>query len=364
MKFLILNILTLALFSCAHHTGTKEEQLYQAHEQFTDRDPASLKLNKGCQSFLSLFFGDPYAQKYQLRNLSFDQAVKSFDENLQRRLPNLKEESKPFMWLQPGNKKTKTVLLLHGWSDSPGTMKEIAKEYYKKGYNVVAPLYSDHGLKDPFQLEAITNSSLRQWRGDVDEFAAIAKALSPDAKIDVAGYSMGSALAMDLSFRFDDLVKSRALFAPLFRENGFVISLGIKVLEAYGRLKRYWGWGEGVMLKDIERGIFYQRMSYEMVDAMHLLTRQIRTRILTRQDDIPTSIFRTDRGGEKTVDNDFIDHVEDEYQVGYKYIFEPTQGLESVKHRDFTSPTLSATGQANPALAGMRRILRNFIDSL
>lgn len=335
-----------------------------SQELLLDRDPASLKLNVGCQKFLSLFFGDPYAQKYQLKNMSFDQAVKAFESNLERRLPDLKEESQPFMWLQPGNVKTKTVLLLHGWSDSPGTMKEIAKEYFEKGYNVVAPLYSDHGLKDSLQLEAITNSSLRQWREDVDQFASIAKSLSPDGRIDVAGYSMGSALAMDLSFRITDLVNSRALFAPLFRENGFVISMGIKVLEAVGRLKRYWGWGEGVMLKDIERGIFYQRMSYEMVDAMHLLTRQLRTRILTRQDEIPTSIFRTDRAGETTVDNDFIDHVEDEYQVGFKYMFEPSSSSESVKHRDFTSPTLSATGAVNPALAPMRRVLRGFIDSL
>jgi len=353
MKNLITLFIILLVSSCAHRGELS-------------RDPASLKLNRSCQAFLSLFFGDPYSEKYALKKMSFQEGVKAFEDNLSKRLPKLKPESRPFLLLQPGNKKAKTVLMLHGWSDSPGTMQTVAQEYYRKGYNVVAVLYSDHGLKDLYQLEAITNSSLRAWRKDVDLGASIARSLSDDGRIHVAGYSMGSALAMDLSFRFKGLVKSRALFAPLFRENGFVISLGIKVLEAVGKLKRYWGWSEGVMLKDIERGIFYQRMSYEMVDAMHLLTRQIRTRILTRQDDTPTSVFRTNRGGEKTVDNDFIDHVEDEYQVVHRYTYEAPNGPESegVKHRDFTSPTLSATNEPNPALPGMKAVLGEFIDSL
>lgn len=344
------------LTSCStFHISEDQKSLKVSH---SERVPSSLKLNYTCQNLISkLFFKNPYNQTYNLQNFSYTEAITALRKNLDLRKSKLKPGSRPFMMLQPSGKPGKTVLILHGFSDSPGTIRSVAQMYYKKGYNVVAPLYNDHGLLPEFQREALKNGSLKNWRADVDFATSVAKGLSGGEQIHVAGYSMGGTLAMDLSWRFPDLVASRTLFAPLFKENGPVYTMLLILMK---RLK--YGWDKGT-----SSDIFYQSMSYHMTQEMHRLTRQVRPRILRRSDDIPTAVFRVDRPTETTVDDDYIDTLVDVYNIpeNRHVIYQNEENVEfPVLHRDATSDKVHLSQEDNPALSLYERFLHLFIDDM
>lgn len=344
MKFLFIQLTFFSLFvSC----GSIQKR---------EREPSSLKLNYTCQNIISYFYERPYGKDYSLERYSFDGAVKAFNRNLESRLPRLKPGSIPFIKTQPGNNPGPTVLLIHGFSDSAGSMREIADMYYERGYHVVAILLNDHGLKGPYQKEALANSHLDKWRADVDFGAAIARSLSDDGKIHLGGYSMGSSLVMDLSFRFPNLVASRTLYAPLFRENGPVYTFAVYFIKLFKKF----------FYKDIdETEIFYKVMSYQMTIEMHRLTRQLRPRILRQHDEIPTAVFRAAIEDETTVDNEYIDAFVRAYDLERHHHTFDSSGLPApVLHRDLPAPTINSTGESNPALDFIRRGLFSFLNTI
>lgn len=321
------------------------------------RNPSSLKLNYTCQSLISkIFYKSPYKKTYTLQNFLYSQAVIAFKNNIARRLPSIKKGSEPFIMTQPHGKPGKTVLILHGFSDSPGTIRSVANMYFKKGYHVVAPLYNDHGLLPDLQKDALKKGSLKGWRDDVDFAASVAKGLSDSDQIHLAGYSMGGTLTMDLSWRFPGLVASRTLFAPLFKENGPVYTMLLILMKKFK-----YGWDKGT-----SSNIFYQSMSYHMTQEMHRLTRQVRPRILRRYDDIPTAVFRVDRPTETTVDDDYIDRLVEVYEIPEnRHVIYENEDVEfPVLHRDATSYKVHLSQQDNPALSLYEKFLNMFIEEI
>jgi esterase/lipase len=321
------------------------------------RDPSSLKLNYTCQKLIStIFYANPYNQVYTLKKFSYSEAIAEFASNFARRKSQIKPGSEPFIMTQPHGKPGKTVLILHGFSDSPGTIRAVADMYYKRGYHVVAPLYNDHGLLPEFQEEALLNGSLKKWREDVDLAAAIAKGLSNDEKIHVAGYSMGGSLVKDLTIRMPDLVSSITYWAPLFKENGPVYTLGLILFKWFK-----YGWDKGT-----SSDIFYQRMSYHMTQEMHRLTRQIKPYVLRQHDDIPTAIFRVDRATETTVDDDIIDRFADVNSIGDNrhFIYENEDVEFKVLHRDATSDVVHLSREVNPAINFFRTRFNSFFNEV
>ncbi|MDA9189790.1 alpha/beta hydrolase [bacterium] len=324
-----------------------------------DRTPSAEKAPRyRCAKFISMLFSNPYKKTYSLQKFKYKNAIKAFHRDLDARAKNLKIGSIPFIRLQTSKKYAPTVVLLHGYSDSPASMREISKMYYERGYHVIAPLYNDHGLKTDLQKDALDNSSLDRWREDVDFAVSVAQAVAGKKKVHVAGYSMGATLAMDLSWRHPGLIASRTLFAPLFKEEKFVIQIGLYLLNLFT---------DGSIYKEIdETSVFYKRMTYKQTIEMHRLTRQVQPHLLKKKDNIPTAVFRVDPKNETTVDDSFIDAFVKEYGVSDQhYIYHnPQAEQDPVLHRDFTSARVNSSGRANPALDLIFDGLNMFLDSL
>ncbi|MCK6597228.1 MAG: alpha/beta fold hydrolase [Bdellovibrionaceae bacterium] len=102
------------------------------------------------------------------------------------------------------------VLLLHGLTDSPYYLKDIAKSLYFEGYDVYVPLLSGHG-KDHQTMSHIT---YEQW---ISEANSIIKDLTKDGQpLILGGFSNGGLLSTVLA-KTPDLqkkIKMLLLFAP------------------------------------------------------------------------------------------------------------------------------------------------------
>ncbi|MBI3549148.1 MAG: alpha/beta fold hydrolase [Elusimicrobia bacterium] len=109
----------------------------------------------------------------------------------------------------------RSVLMIHGFSDSPYYMRALADVFYAEGYNVVGILLPGHGTKP----EDLLNVDYREWKAETRKGLEIARALGEE--VSIAGFSTGGALAVnviataaaDRSIRFGDVF----LISPLFR---------------------------------------------------------------------------------------------------------------------------------------------------
>lgn len=86
--------------------------------------------------------------------------------------------------------KDNTVVLVHGLTDSPYFMEAIGKRFHEMGFNVLIPLLSGHGLKDPRGMKGVT---LEQWLDNVNFAIQKARELSP--QVSIGGLSTGGALS-------------------------------------------------------------------------------------------------------------------------------------------------------------------------
>jgi len=130
------------------------------------------------------------------------------------------------------------VLLLHGFGDTPQTLRHLARELAARGSSVYVPLLPGHGRT----LGAFRASSRAQWEAQVrwayDEIA------HAHEKTAVVGLSMGGALAVLLADAHPEIA-SLALIAPYFEPRASVrwvarlaTPLGAVLPLLYGRSPR------------------------------------------------------------------------------------------------------------------------------
>ena len=105
-----------------------------------------------------------------------------------------KEETNP-LW-QPfffEGGRSKAVLLSHGFTGTPATVRPLAEALNKAGYTVCGPLLPGHGVS----LEDMMKSSDTLWYGHIErEFFKLRDKYD---KVAVAGLSMGGLLALRLA---------------------------------------------------------------------------------------------------------------------------------------------------------------------
>lgn len=97
----------------------------------------------------------------------------------------------PFI-MEHGAKRGRSILLVHGLSDSPCYMRDLAKIFFDRGYNVVGARLHGHGTKP----EDLQTATLAQWKQDVRFGLDTARLLGDE--VSLAGFSTGGAMVLDL----------------------------------------------------------------------------------------------------------------------------------------------------------------------
>lgn len=190
--------------------------------------------------------------------------------------------------LQGGN--SRGVLLLHGFGDTPQTLRLLAHELSASGYDVVVPLLPGHGSS----VESFMHSRRGDWlacaRGELSRLRATHDSVS------LGGLSMGGAIAAILAAETSD-IPALALMAPYVD-----MPLGVKVAAASHWI---WGWlagarrgrNSGSILDPDERarnlgyGVYSGRLLYELwclsVQARRALGRISAPTLLVQSRDDP-----------------------------------------------------------------------------
>ncbi len=107
------------------------------------------------------------------------------------------------------------VLLIHGYSGSPGELREMGEFLATRGYTVSAPLLAGHGAGP----EAMFEVGWQRWL--LDALVALAHLRRTCSKIVVMGFSMGALLAVIIAARVP--VDGVVLLAPALRLRGQVV---------------------------------------------------------------------------------------------------------------------------------------------
>ena len=121
-------------------------------------------------------------------------------------------ELKPHPGFPAGQQKPyrRGVLLTHGLSDSPYSMRHLAAFFQQNGFRVIAVLLPGHGTQPGDLLEV----TWQEWAKTV-AYGAYKLAEEVD-EVYLAGYSTGATLSVYQSLR-DDRVRGLFLFSPALR---------------------------------------------------------------------------------------------------------------------------------------------------
>lgn len=100
--------------------------------------------------------------------------------------------NRSFRW-QPEQPAQGSVVLLHGLTDSPYSVRHLAQHYQSRGFRVVAPRMPGHGTVPA----GLTGVSWQHWRATTRLAVRTARdGLDPALPLHLVGYSNGGALAL------------------------------------------------------------------------------------------------------------------------------------------------------------------------
>ena len=146
-------------------------------------------------------------------------AVRRFEGYVVGKKPGIKNDANlPFL-LSHGGKAARSILMVHGLTDSPYYMRSLADVFYGAGYNVVSILLPGHGTRP----ENLLDVRLEQWQAEVQFGLDIAGRLGE--QVSLAGFSTGGALVLDA------LAKNYAGPRPLPMGDVFLFSPALEVLD-------------------------------------------------------------------------------------------------------------------------------------
>lgn len=287
----------------------------------------------------------------------YSDTLTQFNSLTSERIDNVKEGSRPFILSQ--YKLAPTVVMLHGLSDSPGSLKEASAVYYKRGYNVVTVLLRDHGLLPAYRHDIRSNVKLADWRADIDKLMEVAFKLSDTQKVALVGFSLGGALALDTANRYEGKITSLVLLAPLFKMNHGWAAPTSRIL----RHVKY----------SIEKGVpeadhFYPDIALNQTYQAHTLLKHLKKNVTKDASatliKLPKMMFLTD--ADTTIENDYaitvagLINIEQDRVILYT---NPEKNSVTL-HRDLPMKKINATGNLNPHIEDLLINLDGFLASL
>ena len=139
-------------------------------------------------------------------------------------------------WAASGSGENKNigVLLVHGYTGSPASMRPWAEYLNQKGFTVRVPLLPGHGTK-PEDLNAV---KWEEWPAKVE--AELSELQKTCAKIFICGLSMGGAVTLNVASRHSQKLSGIVLVNPMSHlrfvspEMAFAVSRVKKFLKSVG----------------------------------------------------------------------------------------------------------------------------------
>ena len=249
--------------------------------------------------------------------------------------------------------------MLHGLSDSPGSLKEASTIYFNRGYNVVTVLLRDHGLLPEFRHQIRANIQLKDWREDIDQLMKIAFEMSDENKVALIGFSLGGALALDTANRYEGKISSLVLLAPLLKMNHGWAAPSSRVL----RHVKY-----SVFKGVPETGHFYPDIALNQTYHAYKLTKHLKENVTktpsTKLIQLPKMMFLTD--ADTTVENEYALEVAEKIKIENNnlIIYSNPEKISTTLHRDLPMRTINASGVENPHIEDLLLNLDKFLASL
>ena len=205
------------------------------------------------------------------------------------------------------------VLLTHGLSDSPYTMRNLAAFFQQHGFRVMAVLLPGHGTQ-PGDLLDVT------WQEWAKTVAYGAYQLAEEAdEIYLAGYSTGATLSLLQSLR-DSRVRGLFLFSP---------ALKITRRAAFANWHKLYSWlipvAKWVDLKPDLDIYKYESFTKNAAAQAYALTRRLDVLLKSHESDIPVFVAASadDMTVKTTVILDFIARAQHQLSRLVLYTTEP-----------------------------------------
>ncbi len=279
-------------------------------------------------------------------------------ENLFNYREKIKDGSQPFLYLNE-NEDAPVAVLLHGLSDSPGSMREIAKVYQKLGFHVVSGILRDHGLKKEFREQARSVVKLENWRADIDRVLELAKKMSKGKKLYLVGYSLGGALSIDTIHRHPDTFQNLVLVAPMLK-----IKLSMLARHAHFLKKYIYSNSKGVS----ETAHFYPDFALNQTEQAFNLSQEIAPLIfeaaaLLEFKKIKIKLYLTD--ADTTIDNNYAKKYICQISECKNNIvmYENKDKNNIVLHRDLPMSMINVNNHPNPHLNVMLSDIELFLKN-
>ena len=127
--------------------------------------------------------------------------------------PNFRRPTRPFVMFAKTAKAKGTILFVHGLTDSPYSFGKVAEQMAGEGYNIVAILLSGHGES---QRTQVGKKFVENWRSDVEDGVIFAKRLFGEKNFSIGGFSTGGLLTADFFQRHPSECKKRGVSQILF----------------------------------------------------------------------------------------------------------------------------------------------------
>ena len=189
-------------------------------------------------------------------------------------------ELKPPAGFPAGQKKTyrRGVLLTHGLSDSPYSMRHLARFFEENGFRIMAPLLPGHGTQPGDLLKVSWLEWAKTVAYGVDMLAAEVD------EVYLAGYSTGATLSVYQSLR-DNRVRGLFLFSPALKITRWAKLANLHKLYSWLIPSAKWVY----ILPDLD--IYkYESFAKNAAAQLHALTKELNEQLRVYEVDIPVFI--------------------------------------------------------------------------
>jgi carboxylesterase len=138
-------------------------------------------------------------------------------------------------WSSPGGGPS-GVLVLHGFTGSPVSMRPLAEAFADAGFAVEMPRLPGHGTS----ADDLALTTWDDWLAEASRALAVLQERTPDGRVVVAGLSMGGAVTLALGITHPELAGIIPINAPVQGPDGIaegvaaMVEGGIEVMDSIG----------------------------------------------------------------------------------------------------------------------------------